>query len=94
MLAVFAVVTTIGVCKTPLDTTTAPVPLGAGPAGPCIPGSPVSPFMPWGPATPASPFGIVKLKTAADVVPEFETDAEVPATPVVVVPTATVQAGP
>jgi hypothetical protein len=46
------------------------------------------------PSAPVSPLGIVKFKTAADVVPEFETVAEVPATPVVVVPTATVAAVP
>ena len=94
MLAVFVVAIPIGVCKIPLDTHTAPVPAGAGPAGPCGPTSPVSPLIPWGPATPASPFGIVKFKTAAPGKPEFVTDAFVPATPVVVVPADTVEGGP
>ena len=40
------------------------------------------------------PVGIVKLKTAALVVPLFVTLAELPAGPVVVVPTDTVAAAP
>jgi hypothetical protein len=41
-----------------------------------------------------SPLGIVKLKTAALVVPAFVTEAVVPALPVVVVPALTVAAVP
>jgi hypothetical protein len=58
----------------------------------------VKPFMsagsPASPLSPLSPFGIVKLKVV--VVPDVEAEAEafVPAAPVVVVPTATVAAGP
>jgi hypothetical protein len=48
----------------------------------------------FGPAAPVSPRGIVKLNTAALVVPLFVTLALVPALPVVVVPTVTVAAAP
>jgi hypothetical protein len=47
-----------------------------------------------GPAAPTFPRGIVKLNTAAPLVPELETEALVPALPVVVVPTAMVAAFP
>src|SRR5262245_60191263 len=46
------------------------------------------------PVSPLSPRGIVKLKTAALVVPMLATLALVPGAPVVVVPTLTVAAGP
>jgi hypothetical protein len=48
----------------------------------------------FGPAAPVAPRGIVKLNTAALVVPPFVTLAFVPALPVVVVPTVTVAAVP
>src|ERR1700716_3037551 len=60
----------------------------AGPAGP------VAPVAPVGPVAPAGPRGIVKLRTAAELVPEFVTTADVPDTPVVVVPTLTVEEEP
>lgn len=44
------------------------------------------------PVSPLSPLGIVKLNTAAELVPLFVTLAEVPASPVVVVPTLMVAA--
>jgi hypothetical protein len=43
---------------------------------------------PCGPVAPTSPCGTTKLRMALDVVPEFVTEAAVPAAPVVVVPTA------
>jgi hypothetical protein len=46
------------------------------------------------PFVPAVPCGTVKLRTAADEVPELVTVAEVPAAPVVVEPTETVAAAP
>jgi hypothetical protein len=52
------------------------------------------PAAPVAPVAPVSPRGIVKLKTAADVVPLFVTLAFVPAAPVVVVPTVMVAALP
>jgi hypothetical protein len=60
----------------------------AGPAGP------VAPVPPAGPVAPAGPCGIVKLRTAAELVPEFVTTADVPDAPVVVVPTLTVDEEP
>jgi hypothetical protein len=60
----------------------------AGPAGP------VAPVAPTGPVAPAGPCGIVKLRTAAELVPEFVTTADVPDAPVVVVPTLTVEEEP
>jgi hypothetical protein len=48
----------------------------------------------FGPAAPVSPLGIVKLNTAALVVPLLVTLAFVPALPVVVVPTDTVAESP
>jgi hypothetical protein len=60
----------------------------AGPAGP------VEPVAPIGPVAPAGPWGIVKLRTAAELVPEFVTTADVPDAPVVVVPTLTVEEEP
>lgn len=53
--------------------------------------APDGPLPPWGPAAPC---GIVKLKTAAEEVPELVTVALEPAAPVVVVPAATDAAGP
>ena len=47
-----------------------------------------------GPVAPVSPRGMVKSNTAALLEPELVTDADVPAAPVVVVPTATVAAAP
>jgi len=44
------------------------------------------------PPAPVAPCGIVKLRTAALLVPEFVTFADVPAAPVVVVPIVTVAA--
>jgi hypothetical protein len=44
--------------------------------------------------SPLSPLGIVKLNIAAPLVPEFVTDAEDPAAPVVVDPIVTVAAVP
>ena len=52
-----------------------------------VPLAPAAPAAPVAPVAPVSPFGIVKLKTAADVGPLFETVADVPAAPVIVVPT-------
>jgi hypothetical protein len=52
------------------------------------------PAAPVAPVSPVSPLGIVKLNTAALVVPLFVTLAFVPAEPVVVVPTVTVAAVP
>lgn len=60
--------------------------VAALPAGPV---APVAPTAPAGPTAPVSPLGIVKSKTAAVEVPEFVTEAFVPAAPVVVDPTAT-----
>ena len=59
----------------------------AGPAGP------VAPVAPAGPVAPVGPRGIVKLRTAAELVPEF-VNADVPDAPVVVVPTLTVEEEP
>jgi hypothetical protein len=56
--------------------------------------APVAPVLPVAPVAPTSPRGTVKLNTAADVVPELVTDAEVPGAPVVVVPAVTVAAAP
>ena len=55
---------------------------------------PVAPVAPVAPAAPVAPRGTVKFKTAAEVVPEFVTEAFVPAAPVVVVPTETLAAVP
>ena len=44
------------------------------------------------PPVPGTPCGIVKLRSAALLVPEFATFADVPAAPVVVVPIVTVAA--
>jgi hypothetical protein len=52
------------------------------------------PAAPVAPVAPVLPRGIVKLNTAADVVPLLVTLALVPAAPVVVVPTAIVAAVP
>ena len=57
---------------------------------PADPVAPEGPEGPEGPEAPVAPLGIVKLNTAAVEVPEFVTDAFVPAAPVVVVPAATV----
>ena len=69
-----------------------------------VPGAPVlvepvftvaaSPSAPASPGTPWMPCGIIKLKSAALVVPEFVTDAFVPAAPVDVDKTSTVAASP
>ena len=56
--------------------------------------APLTPTAPVAPVAPVSPFGIVKLNVAADVVPPLETVADVPAAPVVVVPTVIVAAAP
>ena len=66
------------------------------PAGPAEPAGPVEPAGPWlpaepaGPAGPVSPRGIVKFRTAADELPPLTTDAELPAAPVVTLPTVIV----
>src|SRR5262245_45259179 len=59
-----------------------------------VPGAPVAPVAPGVPVAPTSPRGMVKLKTAADVVPVLVTLADVPGAPVVVVPTVIVAAAP
>ena len=64
------------------------------PFGPCGPVAPVSPFGPCGPVAPVAPRGIVKLNTAALAVPAFLTDASLPASPVVTVPTLILAASP
>jgi hypothetical protein len=69
-------------------------PLPFVPAGPAGPGAPIAPAGPIGPVAPAGPWGIVKFRTAAELVPEFVTTADVPDTPVVVVPTLTVEEEP
>ena len=46
------------------------------------------------PAAPVVPLGIVKFSVAADEVPTLVTIAELPAAPVVTVPTAIVAAAP
>src|ERR1700730_7089391 len=61
------------------------------PAGPAGPVAPVAPAVP---VAPVGPWGIVKLRTAAELVPEFATIADVPDAPVVVVPTVTVDEEP
>jgi hypothetical protein len=66
-------------------------PLPFVPAGPAGPGAPIGPI---GPVAPAGPWGIVKFRTAAELVPEFVTTADVPDAPVVVVPTLTVDEEP
>jgi hypothetical protein len=66
-------------------------PLPFAPAGPA---GPVAPAAPAGPVAPAGPWGIVKLRTAAELVPAFVTAANVPDAPVVVVPTVTVDEDP
>jgi hypothetical protein len=66
-------------------------PLLLAPAGPA---GPVAPVGPVGPAAPADPWGIVKLRTAAELVPVFVTTADVPGTPVVVAPKLTVEEEP
>ena len=64
------------------------------PWGPVAPVAPAGPAGPWGPVAPVFPvkpvfpLGMVKLKTAALLVPVFVTEAFVPAKPVVVVPIA------
>jgi hypothetical protein len=67
------------------------IPLPFAPAGPA---GPVAPAAPAGPVAPAGPCGIVKLRIAAELVPEFVTEADVPDEPVVVVPTLTVEDEP
>lgn len=62
--------------------------VAAAPSLPSLPAAPVAPV------APVSPFGIVKLNVAALDVPEFVTEALVPAFPVVVLPTAIVAAAP
>jgi hypothetical protein len=52
------------------------------------------PAVPAKPVGPVEPLGMVKLKTAALAVPEFVTEADVPAAPVVVVPALTVAGEP
>src|ERR1700752_3496229 len=69
-------------------------PLPFAPAGPAGPVAPVAPAGPVGPVGPAGPWGIVKLRIAAVLVPEFVTTADVPDAPVVVVPTVTVDDEP
>ena len=66
-------------------------PLPFAPAGPA---GPVAPAAPAGPVAPAGPWGIVKLRTAAELVPAFVTAADDPDAPVVVVPTLTVDEVP
>ena len=61
---------------------------------PFVPAGPVAPVAPARPVAPAGPCGIVKLRTAAELVPEFVTTADVPDAPVVVVPTLTVEEEP
>ena len=56
--------------------------------------SPWSPLSPLPPVAPVAPRGIVKLKTAAELVPEFVTVASLPSAPVVTVPTDMVAAAP
>ena len=46
------------------------------------------------PPVPGAPWGIVKFRTAAELVPLFVTATDVPAAPVVTVPTVTVAAAP
>jgi hypothetical protein len=60
-------------------------------AAPLVPFEPLLPLFPAGPAIPC---GIAKLRTAAEVVPVFVTEAEDPAAPVVVEPTVMVAAEP
>lgn len=67
------------------------------PCSPFAPGSPLAPGLPcspFAPAAPGSPFGIVKLNTAALVVPLFVTIGFVPGSPATTVPTVTVAASP
>ena len=56
--------------------------------------TPDDPAAPAEPAAPMSPRGIVMFKTAAADVPTLVTDAELPAAPVVTVPTVTLPAEP
>ena len=60
------------------------------PVRPMGPWAPVAPVVPW---APVRPVGILKLRTAAVLVPLFVTEALEPAAPVVVVPTAIVLIG-
>lgn len=55
---------------------------------------PVAPVHPCGHSSHLSPFGISKLNTAAELVPAFVTEAQHPASTVVVVPTDIVAAAP
>jgi len=55
---------------------------------------PFVPLVPFVPFVPSAPLGTVKFRTAAELVPELMTDADVPALPVVVGPTLTVAAVP
>ena len=71
-----------------LATATPGVTVPAGPSGPTGPSGPCSPCGPVGPC------GIVKLSVTAPVVPSCVTEACVPGSPVVVVPTVIVAASP
>jgi hypothetical protein len=85
---------TVGVAPAASAVTVPTLIVAAAPAAPVEPVGPVGPVDPVAPVAPANPCGMVKLSTAALLVPALLTAAEDPAEPVVTVPTATVAAAP